>query len=137
MFKFRNSAVERSSSFGFFLFFCLIFAFLSFCINAWSANYVVTTPVDILGVDSLRQAIINANTNPGPDMITFSIPGPGVKIIILASALPALTDNGTTIDGYTQSGASPATDSSSAVLRILISGALTAASLDSHGRVWA
>ena len=113
---------------GFSCFLCLIFSFLSFCSPAWSANYSVTTTADS-GAGSLRQAIASANTNPGPDTITFNIPGPGVKIIIPASALPDLWDNGTTIDGYTQSGASPATDSSPAVLRILISGALTAASV--------
>ena len=121
MFRFRNSAAERSSSFGFFLFSCLIFPFLSFCPNAWSANYVVTTPLDS-EAGSLRQAIINANTNPGPDTITFNIPDIFIKTITPSTPLPALTDNGTTIDGYTQSGASPATAGSPAVVRIRING---------------
>ena len=131
MSKFRNSAAERPSSFGFFLFFCLIFSFLSFCPTAWSANYVVTTPSDSdadPGV-SLREAIINANTNPGPDTITFNIPDIFTKIITPTSPLPALTDNDTTIDGYTQSGASPATAGSPAVLQVMINGISTAASV--------
>jgi hypothetical protein len=122
MFRFRNSAAERSSSLGFFLFSCLIFSFLSFCSTAWSANYVVTTLLNS-GAGSLRQAIINANANPGPDTITFNIPDPlFIKTITPTSSLPALTDNGTTIDGYTQSGASPATSGSPAVLRVRING---------------
>ena len=63
MFRFRNSAAERSSSFGFFLFSCLIISFLSFCSTAWSANYVVTTPVDS-GAGSLRQAITQCQHQP-------------------------------------------------------------------------
>jgi titin len=82
-----------------------------------------------VGVNSLRQAIINANTNPGPDTITFNIVDPFIKTITPATPLPALTDNGTTIDGYTQSGASPATAGSPAVLRIRINGESAAASV--------
>ncbi len=128
MFRFRNAAAERSASFGFFLCSGLIISFLFFCPNAWSTNYVVTTPSDS-GAGSLRQAIINANTNPGPDTITFSIPGSGVKIITPNTPLPSLSTNDTTIDGYTQGGAFPATADSPAALRILISGVLTAASV--------
>ncbi len=64
----------------------------------------VTTTADS-GAGSLRQAIIDANANPGPDTITFDIAGDGPHTITLLSALPSLTDDGTTIDGYTQSGA--------------------------------
>ena len=81
MSKFRNSAAERSSSFGFFLFFCLIFSFLSFCPTAQGATYTVTN-TDNSGAGSLRQAITSANTNPGPDTIIFSIPGCGVACTI-------------------------------------------------------
>ena len=50
-------------------------------------TFTVNTASDILGHDSgllsLRQAIIDANTNPnsgGPDTIAFNIPGAGVHI---------------------------------------------------------
>jgi hypothetical protein len=60
------------------------------------------------GSGSLRQAIINANTNPGADSIHFNIPGAGVHSIIPLSALPTITDP-VVIDGYTQPGSSPNT----------------------------
>src|SRR5262249_23597629 len=71
------------------------------------------------GVVTLREAITAANTNadpsgdttagdPGPDTITFNIPGTGVHTINLTSALPTITDP-ITIDGYTQSGSAPNT----------------------------
>ncbi|MGZ5112292.1 MAG: FG-GAP-like repeat-containing protein [Usitatibacter sp.] len=53
------------------------------------------------GAGSLRQAILDANRTPGPDLITFSIPGGGEQIIKLATELPAITDT-VTIDGYSQ-----------------------------------
>lgn len=75
---------------------------------------VVTTTKDS-GEGSLRAAIEFANGNPGPDTISFNIdlndPGRGnadstaiddVFYIRPLSALPALTDGGTTIDGRTQ-----------------------------------
>ena len=74
---------------------------------------------------SLRDAIILANTNPGADTISFNIPGcGGVCTIQPASSLPALSDGDTTIDGYSQPGAAPATDSSAATLLIQIDGSL-------------
>jgi hypothetical protein len=71
---------------------------------------------------SLRAAIQNANHNPGPDSIVFGIAGGGVKVINLGNKLPLLSDAGTTIDGYTQSGAAvnTAERASNAKLRIEI-----------------
>jgi hypothetical protein len=60
------------------------------------------------GVGSLRQAILNANGTAGTQTITFKIPGPGVRTIAPASALPTITAP-VIIDGYTQPGASPNT----------------------------
>jgi CSLREA domain-containing protein len=58
---------------------------------------------------SLREAITAANANTGTDSIHFNISGAGPHtILIVGSALPVITD-GTVIDGYTQSGASPNT----------------------------
>jgi titin len=74
-----------------------------------AATFTVTNTSDS-GPDSLRQAILDANTTPGADLITFNIPGPGVHTISPLSALPALADDaGVTIDGYTQPGSSPNT----------------------------
>jgi parallel beta-helix repeat protein len=75
--------------------------------TAQAATYTVTTTNDS-GPGSLRQAIIDANNNSGPDAIAFNIPtsDPGflnnVWVIQLNSLLPGLTGGGTTIDGTTQ-----------------------------------
>src|SRR5438445_8411434 len=55
------------------------------------------------GAGSLRQAIIDANANPGADLINFNIPGAGAHTITLLSDLPEITDP-VTIDGTTQPG---------------------------------
>jgi CSLREA domain-containing protein len=59
---------------------------------------------------SLREAILAANSNPGPDLIHFNIPGSGPHTILIFPAmngpLPTITD-AVTIDGYTQPGATP------------------------------
>jgi CSLREA domain-containing protein len=57
---------------------------------------------------NLREAINAANAKPGADIISFNIPGSGVKTFLPTNVLPALTDP-VTIDGYTQPGASPNT----------------------------
>ncbi len=54
------------------------------------------------GPGSLREAIINANTTLGADLITFNI-GTGPQIINLLSSLPELLDT-VTIDATTQPG---------------------------------
>jgi hypothetical protein len=52
------------------------------------------------GAGSLRQAILNANTNPGADVINFNVAG----TIVLTSALPTVAGqvniNGTTAPGF-------------------------------------
>ncbi|MEM7257949.1 MAG: LamG-like jellyroll fold domain-containing protein, partial [Pseudomonadota bacterium] len=55
------------------------------------------------GTGSLRQAILNANANPGADTIEFAIGGSGTQVISLSTALPAVTEP-VTIDATTQSG---------------------------------
>src|SRR5438128_2062733 len=88
------------------------------------------------GAGSLRQAILDANSTAGADLINFEINAAGVQTIhltstdTLASALPAITDP-VVIDGYTQPGASPNTlaDGDNAVLRIVLDGSL----LDPNG----
>jgi hypothetical protein len=75
--------------------------------GARAAIYQVSNTADN-GAGSLRQAIIDANTSPGLDTITFAIPGPGPHTIEPLSALPEITDL-VSIDGYTQPGASRGT----------------------------
>jgi CSLREA domain-containing protein len=53
---------------------------------------------------TLREAIDEANVNPGHDLIAFDIPGEGPHTISVTEVpLPAITDP-VTIDGYTQPG---------------------------------
>jgi hypothetical protein len=73
------------------------------------ADTFTVTNTNDSGTGSLRQAIIDANANPGTDTITFNIPGTGPHTIQPLSALPTITDS-VTIDGYTQTGASPNTN---------------------------
>jgi trimeric autotransporter adhesin len=77
---------------------------------------------------TLREAILAVTGNFGTqiDPIRFDIPGPGPHTIVLESPLPAIPPN-TLIDGYTQTGASPNTDTSgvgsNAVLKIEVTAA--------------
>jgi hypothetical protein len=60
------------------------------------------------GPGSLRQAILDVNTNAGGGRIEFNIPGAGPFKIFLITALPTIVHD-TVIDGYTQPGAHPNT----------------------------
>jgi len=102
-------------------------AFLSLALVArlaGAATFTVTSTGDS-GAGSLRQAITDANNAAGADTIAFNITGSGVHTIAISSALPTIT-GATTIDGYTQSGASPNTQpvgqGLNTVLRIAIDG---------------
>src|SRR5215510_3664119 len=93
------------------------------------------TNTNTSGAGSLQQAIVDANANPGPDMISFNIPGTDpncdatTKVCTITptggSQLPQIASP-VTIDGYTQPGASKNTLSAgdNAVILIEISGAL-------------
>ncbi len=78
------------------------------------------------GACTLRAAIQEANAQGGASEIDFGIAGTGVQTIQLGSALPALSDTSgpTTIDGYTQPGASANTDqfASNAQIQIQVRG---------------
>ena len=76
-------------------------------INANAASFVVTN-IDDGGQGSLRQAILDANANPGADAITFAIPGSGAQTISPASPLPAITEQ-VSLDATTQPGSPRAT----------------------------
>jgi hypothetical protein len=67
-----------------------------------AATFVVSNTNDS-GPGSLRQALIDANTDEGEDAITFQISGTGVRSIALRSPLPPVLDP-VTIDGTTQPG---------------------------------
>jgi hypothetical protein len=90
-----------------------------------ASTFVVTNTADT-GAGSLRQAILDANGNPGADTIAFAIPGAGVHTIVLTTWLPNATDP-VTVDGYTQPGSSPNTlplsQGTNAVLNVEINGA--------------
>jgi hypothetical protein len=88
------------------------------------ATFTVTNTNDS-GPGSLRQAILDANSNPGLDTIAFDIPGAGVHTITPATAFDALTDP-VFLDGYTQPGSSINTDpiATNAVLLIEIEGSV-------------
>jgi hypothetical protein len=64
-------------------------------------SFAVTTTLDS-GPGSLRQALLDANANPGLDTITFRI-GTGAQAIRPATELPAITDP-VVLDGTTQPG---------------------------------
>ena len=92
-----------------------------------AATFTVTNTNDS-GAGSLRQAILDANANAGADTIAFDIPGAGcsggVCTIAPLTALPLITSPAT-IDGYTQTGATPNTNASGAInaaLKIVLSG---------------
>jgi CSLREA domain-containing protein len=102
-------------------------------------NYVVNTTSDLSDGDcdethcSLREAILSAYYNPGPDTITFNIPASdpgcdaaGVCVIRPTSSLPEILDGDTTIDGFSQPGASPNSNPSglglNAVYKIVLDG---------------
>jgi titin len=78
----------------------LALVFLALCGQA--ATFTVSNTSDS-GSGSLRQAMLDANTNAGPDAIVFQIPGSGTHSIQPLSALPAITDP-VSIDGTTQPG---------------------------------
>ena len=79
---------------------CAGVIFFSFVVTA--ATFTVTNNLDS-GAGSLRQAILDANTNTGPDTITFNIPGTNVHTISFSS-FGMLVSDPVTIDGTTQPG---------------------------------
>ena len=100
------------------------------------ATFVVTNVNDD-GANSLRQAILDANASPGADTIQFNIAGAGPHLIQPLTPLPAITDNGTLIDGYSQPGSSPNTleMGDNAQLRIRLDGQRTPIAAGSAGLV--
>lgn len=91
--------------------------------QAHAASTFTVTNTSDSGAGSLRQAILDANGNPGQDTIAFNIPGTGVHTITPNSAWPAITES-VLIDGYTQPGSSPNTlmNGDNAVLLVELNG---------------
>jgi len=91
--------------------------------TASATTFTVTNTADV-GPGSYRQAILDANANPGPDKLEFNIPGGGVQTIAPLTPLPDFT-NAVSIDGYSQPGSSAntLTNGDNAVLRIRLDGA--------------
>ena len=83
--------------------FLAVIVFSSISYFAAAADFTVLTTNDS-GPGSLRQAILDANTLPGPDRVVFNVPGTGEQVISVLSALPEITDS-LVIDGYSQPGA--------------------------------
>jgi CSLREA domain-containing protein len=84
------------------------------------------------GTCTLRAAMTEANLDRAPSLIRFAIPGTGPHTIAITTELPTLSDSfgPTTIDGYSQPGASPNTHPtvSNAIIRIQIAGVRVAGS---------
>jgi uncharacterized repeat protein (TIGR01451 family) len=80
----------------------LVVVWAAFVPLAWAATFTVTNTNDS-GAGSFRQAILDAESNPGVDTITFNILPAGPKTITLTTALPNIFD-AVIIDGTTQSG---------------------------------
>src|SRR5687768_15390159 len=83
---------------------------------------------------TLRAAMEEAQRAAATHTIVFNIPGPGPHTIAPRSPLPEIT-RPLTIDGYTETGASPNTlaDGNNAVLKIQLDGSLAGAG--THGLV--
>jgi parallel beta-helix repeat protein len=73
------------------------------CTFALHANTYTVTNTNNSGSGSFRQAILDANSNAGADIIKFSIAVSGVQTISLTSSMDSITGP-VTIDGTTEGG---------------------------------
>lgn len=122
---------------------CRFLAFIPALVaaTASAATFTVIT-TNVTGAGSFQQALWDANTNAGADLIHFNIPGDGPHVISpsVAQPLPFVTST-VTIDGYTQPGSSPntLTNGNDAVLKIqlhgLNAGSVNGLTVASHGNV--
>jgi hypothetical protein len=86
-------------------------------------NEIGMDDLPLPGGTSLREAMCIANNHSGEDTISFNLSGcSGTCTIQPIIGLPVLSDDGTTIDGYSQTGASPATATNAAQLVIVLDG---------------
>lgn len=99
----------------------LVSGFVAGTLPVLADTFTVTNSLDS-GAGSLRQAIDDANSNPGLDTIVFDIPGAGYHVINVEYAYEIYDP--LIIDGYTQEGAHPNTldIGNDAVLNIVLNG---------------
>jgi hypothetical protein len=71
--------------------------------GAREASVFLVTTTNDTGDGSFRKALLDANANPGTDIIDFNIPGLGPQTIFPMSKLPNITDP-VLIDGSSQPG---------------------------------
>jgi hypothetical protein len=85
-----------------------------------AATYTVTNTNDS-GAGSFRQAIADANSNPGADQIDFSIAGAGPHTITLNSTLQSVTGE-TVINGLSQTGSVCDGENTELMIRLNLNG---------------
>jgi hypothetical protein len=88
-----------------------------FTVNVGLLRIVLNT--NDSGTNSLRQAILDVNTNAGGGQIWFNIPGSGPRKIAPLTVLPLMV-RPTIVDGYTQPGSHPNTKTNGTDAAILI-----------------
>jgi parallel beta-helix repeat protein len=103
-----NMFPTTENSYRYILFALLIGLFAFGMPNSAGADTLTVNITDDAGPGSLRQAILDANENAGPDDIVFDIPTSDIRYngswwtIFLDQELPPLTDSGTRILGFSQ-----------------------------------
>src|SRR4051794_13939532 len=88
---FQTRSKDKAARVGFSAIVAFIAVACFGALSAQAATFTVTNTNES-GAGSLRQAILNANGNPGADLIDFKIPGGGVHTIFVKSNLPTITD---------------------------------------------
>src|SRR3954447_5763269 len=106
-------------------------AALALASSAQAATLTVIN-ADDHGAGSLRSALLAAEQHPSADVVKFDIPGKSLHTIKLDRDLPTLT-RPVTIKGYSQDGASQATASGPAVLKIAIDASKAMRGIDVGG----
>jgi trimeric autotransporter adhesin len=102
----------------------LLLAMFVCCQNADAATFTVNKTSDSADGScdadcAMREAILAANANPGPDVIAFALSGTGPFVIGPVGLLPPV-DEAVLIDGFSQAGSAPNTlsDANNAVIQI-------------------
>ena len=85
-----------------------------------ASTFVVNTIADS-GAGSFRDAINQSNNSSGADTVLFAISGAGIHVIRPESILPVISDT-VFINGYSQPGSFPATETEQAVIQIVLDG---------------
>jgi parallel beta-helix repeat protein len=103
---------------------CWLLPFLFSLSSSWlpAATFTVTSTNDA-GPGSLRQAILDANITPGPNVLQFNLPGTGMHTLLPLTPLPDIT-NSLAINGYSQPGSQPnsLTNGNNGVLLVRLDG---------------